>query len=66
MLRDTTTRDTTTKLFGHKIDSPVVFAPIGINKIYPPDRELAVAKVAGGHPNPIKVIFQGNSIYGTL
>lgn len=36
MLRDTTARDTTTTLFGHKISAPVCLAPIGINKIYHP------------------------------
>jgi len=47
MLRDTTRRDTTVELFGHKISAPIVFAPIGVNKIYHPDGELAPAKVAG-------------------
>jgi hypothetical protein len=47
MLRDTNQRDTTTELFGHKISAPIVFAPIGVNKIYHPDGELAPAKVAG-------------------
>lgn len=36
MLVDTTARDTTTTLFGHKISAPICFAPIGINKIYHP------------------------------
>jgi isopentenyl diphosphate isomerase/L-lactate dehydrogenase-like FMN-dependent dehydrogenase len=47
MLRDTNQRDTTIELFGHKISAPILFSPIGINKIYHPDGELAVAKVAG-------------------
>jgi len=50
MLRDTSCRDMTTELFGHKINAPIVFLPIGVNKIYHPDGELAVAKVAGTHP----------------
>jgi len=53
MLRDTNCRDTTTELFGHKINAPIVFSPIGVNKIYHPDGELAVAKVAGTHPVPL-------------
>ncbi|GFZ48820.1 hypothetical protein JCM24511_06569 [Saitozyma sp. JCM 24511] len=52
MLVDTTARDTTTELFGHKIAAPICFAPIGINKasyihIYHPLGELNAAKVAG-------------------
>ncbi|WVQ95858.1 hypothetical protein IAU59_002957 [Kwoniella sp. CBS 9459] len=47
MAVDTTARDTTTELFGHKINAPVLFAPIGINKIYHPKGELNAAKVAG-------------------
>ncbi|WVF68307.1 hypothetical protein IAT40_003072 [Kwoniella sp. CBS 6097] len=46
MAVDTTARDTTTNLFGHKINAPVLFAPIGINKIYHPKGELNAAKVA--------------------
>jgi isopentenyl diphosphate isomerase/L-lactate dehydrogenase-like FMN-dependent dehydrogenase len=46
MLRDTNKRDTTTSIFGHKVSAPIGFAPIGINKIYHPDGELPVAKVA--------------------
>jgi len=47
MLLDTNRRDTTTELFGHKIRAPIVFLPIGVNKIYHPEGELPVAKVAG-------------------
>ena len=46
MAVDTTQRDLSVELFGHKIDSPICFAPVGVNKIYHPDGELAVAKVA--------------------
>lgn len=46
-LVDTNLRDTTTTLFGHKVSAPIGFAPIGINKIYHPQGELPVAKVAG-------------------
>ncbi|OJI81466.1 hypothetical protein ASPTUDRAFT_128542 [Aspergillus tubingensis CBS 134.48] len=46
-LVDTNQRDTTTEIFGHKVSAPIGFAPIGINKIYHPSAELAVAKVAG-------------------
>ncbi|KAK8853027.1 hypothetical protein IAR55_003728 [Kwoniella newhampshirensis] len=47
MLVDTTARDTTTELFGHKINAPICFAPIGINKIYHPLGELNASKIAG-------------------
>ncbi|KAJ5915094.1 hypothetical protein N7454_011206 [Penicillium verhagenii] len=46
-LIDTNNRDTTTSIFGHKVSAPIGFAPIGINKIYHPSGESAVAKVAG-------------------
>ncbi|TFY77560.1 hypothetical protein EWM64_g6454 [Hericium alpestre] len=47
MLVDTTTRDLTTTIFGHKIPAPIMFAPIGINKLYTPLGELVPAKIAG-------------------
>lgn len=46
MLVDTNKRDTTAEIFGHKVSAPIGFAPIGINKIYHPQGELPVAKVA--------------------
>jgi isopentenyl diphosphate isomerase/L-lactate dehydrogenase-like FMN-dependent dehydrogenase len=47
MLVDTNKRDTATTLFGHHVPAPIGFAPVGINKIYHPQGELPVAKVAG-------------------
>ncbi|KDQ56731.1 hypothetical protein JAAARDRAFT_36221 [Jaapia argillacea MUCL 33604] len=47
MLVDTNTRDLTTVLFGHRIPAPILFAPIGINKLYSPKGELVPAKIAG-------------------
>ncbi|KAK4232824.1 putative l-lactate dehydrogenase [Achaetomium macrosporum] len=48
MLVDTNVRDTATLFFGrHKVAAPIGFAPVGINKIYHPRGELAVAQVAG-------------------
>lgn len=46
-LVDTRFRDISTTLFGHKIPAPICFAPVGINRIYHPQAELAPAKVAG-------------------
>ena len=45
-LVDTNLRDTSTEIFGHKVSAPIGFAPIGINKIYHPQGEIPVAKVA--------------------
>ncbi|KAF8165264.1 FMN-dependent dehydrogenase [Crassisporium funariophilum] len=47
MLVDTNTRDLTTELFGHRIPAPILFAPIGINKLYHTQGELIPAKIAG-------------------
>ncbi|GJE93374.1 L-lactate dehydrogenase [Phanerochaete sordida] len=44
---DTNTRDLTTTIFGHKIPAPIMFAPIGINKLYSPNGELVPATIAG-------------------
>ncbi|KAI0316574.1 FMN-dependent alpha-hydroxy acid dehydrogenase [Amylostereum chailletii] len=46
-LVDTNTRDLTTSIFGHRIPAPIMFAPIGINKLYSPQGELIPAKIAG-------------------
>ncbi|KAK7018493.1 FMN-dependent alpha-hydroxy acid dehydrogenase [Favolaschia claudopus] len=47
MLVDTNERDLSTTLFGHRIPAPILFAPIGINKLYAPPGELIPAKIAG-------------------
>ncbi|EKM57097.1 uncharacterized protein PHACADRAFT_142250 [Phanerochaete carnosa HHB-10118-sp] len=44
---DTSTRDLTTTIFGHKIPAPIMFAPIGINKLYSSNGELVPATIAG-------------------
>ncbi|RDX53903.1 L-lactate dehydrogenase [Lentinus brumalis] len=44
---DTNVRDLTTTIFGHKIPVAIMFAPIGINKLYSPLGELIPARVAG-------------------
>lgn len=45
MLRPTTHRDLRVKLFGHQLDSPLLIAPVGIQSIIHPDKELGVAEV---------------------
>ncbi|EGO01300.1 hypothetical protein SERLA73DRAFT_179457 [Serpula lacrymans var. lacrymans S7.3] len=72
MLVDTNTRDLTTELFGHRIPAPILFAPIGINKLYSPTGELIPAKIAGelGLPyclstaasQPIEAVAQANDL----
>lgn len=46
-LVDTNERSLKTTIFGHEVSAPIGIAPIGINKIYHPQGELPVAKVAG-------------------
>ncbi|KAF4991659.1 hypothetical protein FGRMN_7671 [Fusarium graminum] len=46
-LVDTNDRTTRTTIFGHRVSAPFGIAPVGINKIYHPQGELPVAKVAG-------------------
>lgn len=47
MLVDTNERDLSIELFGRRIPSPICIAPIGLNGIYNPLGEVAVARVAG-------------------
>jgi len=46
MLRDTTNRDMRVKLFGETYDTPVLFAPVGVQEIFHKDRETGVAQIA--------------------
>jgi lactate 2-monooxygenase len=46
MLRDTTTRNLSVKLFGETYDSPLLFAPVGVQQIFHEDKEIGVAKIA--------------------
>jgi lactate 2-monooxygenase len=47
MMRPTTERDTSIELFGHRYDSPILCAPIGVLGITHDDKETGVAEVAG-------------------
>ncbi|KIJ28559.1 hypothetical protein M422DRAFT_189580 [Sphaerobolus stellatus SS14] len=72
MLVDTNTRDLTTEIFGHRIPAPILFAPIGINKLYSHKGELIPAKIAGelGLPyclstaasQPIEAVAESNDV----
>ena len=46
MLRQTTHRDLTVKLFGEKFESPILVAPVGVQSIFHQDKETGVAEVA--------------------
>ncbi|KAF2135343.1 uncharacterized protein K452DRAFT_303610 [Aplosporella prunicola CBS 121167] len=46
MLRDTTHRDLRTTIFGQQYDSPLLFAPIGVQSIFHEDGEPGVASIA--------------------
>lgn len=60
MLVDTNKRDTRTTIFGHKVNGPIGFAPVGINKIYHPAGELPVARAAGGLGLPYALSTAGS------
>ena len=46
MLRQTTHRDLTVELFGTKLESPVLVAPVGVQSIFHHDKETGVAEMA--------------------
>lgn len=60
MLVDTNKRDTKTSIFGHEVNAPIGFAPVGINKIYHPKGELPVASAAGGLGLPYALSTAGS------
>ena len=45
MLRDTTLRDMTVNLFGQTYDSPILCAPVGVQKLFHSDGECGVAEM---------------------
>ena len=46
MLRPTTHRDLRVELFGQKLESPVLIAPVGVQTIFHQDKEIGVAEMA--------------------
>ncbi|KAF9693715.1 hypothetical protein EKO04_008554 [Ascochyta lentis] len=60
MLVDTNKRDTVSSIFGHRVNAPIGFAPVGINKIYHPAGELPVARAAGGLGLPYALSTAGS------
>ena len=53
MLRDVSQRDTSVELFGHKLPSPFLLAPIGVLELAHPEADLAVAKAAAAEQIPM-------------
>jgi lactate 2-monooxygenase len=46
MLRDVSTRDLSVELFGRRLPSPFLLAPVGVLELAHPDADLAVARAA--------------------
>lgn len=46
MLRETSTRDLSTTIFGTKYNTPLIISPIGVQKIFHEDGEEGVAEIA--------------------
>jgi lactate 2-monooxygenase len=46
MLRDVERRDTSVELFGHRLESPFLLAPVGVLELAHPEADCAVARAA--------------------
>lgn len=66
MLRPTTHRDLRTELFGEKLDSPVLIAPVGVQTIFHPDKETGVAQIATEIGVPYILSTAGSSSIETV
>jgi lactate 2-monooxygenase len=53
VLRDVSTRDTTVELFGRRLPSPFLLAPIGVLELAHRDADVAVAKAAAAEGVPM-------------
>jgi lactate 2-monooxygenase len=53
MLRDVAARDTTVELFGRRLPSPLLVAPIGVTEMAHKDGDLAVARAASAEGIPM-------------
>ena len=53
MLRDVSVRDTSVELFGARLPSPVLLAPIGVLEMAHPEADLAVARAADAEGVPM-------------
>jgi lactate 2-monooxygenase len=53
MLRDVSVRDTSVELFGARLPSPLLLAPIGVLEMAHPEADLAVARAAAAEGVPM-------------
>jgi lactate 2-monooxygenase len=53
MMRDVSVRDTSIELFGRRLDSPFLLAPIGVQEMAHEDADLATAKAAASEGVPM-------------
>jgi len=61
MLRDVSTRDTSVELFGRRLDSPVLLAPIGVLELADRDADHAVARAAAAEGVPMVISNQAST-----
>ena len=61
MLRDVSTRDSSIELFGRRLSSPFLTAPIGVLELAHDDADLAVARAAGAEGVPMTISSQAST-----
>jgi lactate 2-monooxygenase len=61
MLRDVSTRDSSIELFGRRLPSPFLTAPIGVLELAHEDADLAVARAAGAEGVPMTISSQAST-----
>ncbi|AKU18180.1 alpha-hydroxy-acid oxidizing protein [Luteipulveratus mongoliensis] len=60
MMRDTQQRDQSIELFGRRLDSPFLTAPIGVSEMAHPDGDLALARGARAAGVPVIISTQAS------
>ena len=61
MLRDVESRDLSVEILGTKLPAPMMLAPIGIQELMHPDKELATARAAASIGIPIVLSTAGST-----
>ena len=61
MLRDVESRDLSVEILGTKLPAPVMLAPIGIQELMHPDKEVATARAAASIGIPIVLSTAGST-----
>ncbi|MGI8460575.1 MAG: alpha-hydroxy-acid oxidizing protein [Solirubrobacterales bacterium] len=61
VLRDVSRRDTSVELFGRRLDSPIMLAPIGVLELAHRDADLAVARAAAAENVPMVISNQAST-----